>query len=338
MHQVDQALADDQAEAGSAVDTRGRGVCLGERLEQLGRGFGRQADAGIAHGEGYFVVAARFAALADLDGDTAAFGELDRVADQVGQDLAQAHRIATHGEAHRWIDDHAEAQTLGGRAAFHQGRHRIDEVLQVDSDALEFELARLELGVVEDVVDDAQQLQRRLVRGRQVVALVGAQRRRAHQFEQRHDAVQRRADLVAHGGEELALGHRGGFGLLLGGDQLALHRAQGFELAQDRGRHLGLAARRGGRERQHFGAAMGQDQRDNGRAGDEGRGGGEAAEQKGERERRPQDQGEAGRQRGQGHGRNQPERPAARGHRCRNGVDRGGSLHRSVQPLDVWKS
>ena len=46
-------------------------------------------------------------------------------------------------------------------------------------------------------------------------------RLRVHQqVEHRHDAVERRADLVAHGGEELALGHHRRFGRLLGLTQL----------------------------------------------------------------------------------------------------------------------
>ncbi len=45
------------------------------------------------------------------------------------------------------------------------------------------------------------------------------QGRGAQQFGHAEDAVERRADLVAHGGKEAALGAVGGLGLLLGAAQ-----------------------------------------------------------------------------------------------------------------------
>ncbi len=58
LHELDQALADDQAKAGAAVHTRGGGIRLRERLEQLGSSLVTEADAGVAHGKGDLVVAA----------------------------------------------------------------------------------------------------------------------------------------------------------------------------------------------------------------------------------------------------------------------------------------
>ena len=84
----------------------------------------------------------------------------------------------------------------------------------------QFELVRFELGVVEDVVDDAQQLLRRGVGGAHEFVLVGQQARVQQQVEHRHDAVERRADFVAHRGEEFALGQHRRFGRLLGLRQL----------------------------------------------------------------------------------------------------------------------
>ena len=54
-----------------------------------------------------------------------------------------------------------------------------------------------------------------------VIALVGCQPGVEQQAGHADDAVHRRADLVAHGGQEFRLGMVGGFGLLLGVDQFA---------------------------------------------------------------------------------------------------------------------
>jgi hypothetical protein len=91
---------------------------------------------------------------------------------------------------------------------------------------------------VQDVVDDAQHLPRRGVGGAQEVVLVRRQLRVHQQLEHRDDAVERRADLVAHGGEELALGHHRALGGLLGLDQLALEVAVDLQLGVQRLHHF----------------------------------------------------------------------------------------------------
>jgi len=129
-----------------------------ERLEQFRRCFRRNADAGVLDGEQQFIVRARFAALAQMDRHRAAFGELDRVAGQVGENLTQACRIAAHRQSNRRLDRDTELQALRLGALLHQPAHRLERVAQVDADAFQFELVGFDLRVVEDVVDDAQQL------------------------------------------------------------------------------------------------------------------------------------------------------------------------------------
>ncbi len=234
-HEVDQALADHQAETGTAVDARGRGIGLGEGLEQaFGRGRG-DAHAGVLHLEQHLAVRARLAALGHAHADVALLGELDGVADQIGQDLAQAHGIAAHGHAHRRIDLHRQRQSLVLRRLLHQAAHRIEHLAQIETDGLQFQLVRLDLGVVEDVVDDAQQLACRAVGCHHVVALVGTERRPQHDVQQGDDAVERRADLMAHGGQEFALGEHRGLGVLLGLHELLLHMAQLVQLGHQTG-------------------------------------------------------------------------------------------------------
>ena len=81
---------------------------------------------------------------------------------------------------------------------------------------LQFELAGLDLGEIEDVVDEAKQGVGRRLHHAEVFALLGVERRVEGQLGHADDAVHGRADLVAHVGQELAFTAAGGLGDLLG--------------------------------------------------------------------------------------------------------------------------
>jgi hypothetical protein len=90
-----------------------------------------------------------------------------------------------------------------------------------ERDLLEVELAGLDLGEVEDVVDQVQQRVGRLLRRAADSALLRASAERLQQqLGHADDAVHRRADLVAHVGEELALRARRALGRVARGAQL----------------------------------------------------------------------------------------------------------------------
>ena len=88
-----------------------------------------------------------------------------------------------------------------------------------EGDRIELELASLDLREVEDVVDHRQQRAGGVADREQVVALIGGQRGVERELGHADDAVHRRADLVAHVGEELALGAARVLGLALGARQ-----------------------------------------------------------------------------------------------------------------------
>jgi hypothetical protein len=156
-----------------------------------------------------------------IDHHLAALGELDGVADQVHDDLAQASRIADHPLRHRQGDVGNELQLLlGGLNG--EGLQRVAQGLaQLERQLLELEPPRLDLREVEDVVQQPQQGVRRALRHRQVLALLRIQRRAQQQVGHADHAVHRRPDLVAHVREEVALGHVGLLGRFLGHAQLA---------------------------------------------------------------------------------------------------------------------
>jgi len=84
-HQLDELLADRQAEAGSAIAARRRAVCLDEAGEQRIAHLGRDADAGVGDLDAQLDGAARQRAMRDAEGDRPQMGELDRVGDQIEQ-------------------------------------------------------------------------------------------------------------------------------------------------------------------------------------------------------------------------------------------------------------
>ena len=234
-HQVDDAFADGQAQAGAAVQAGGGSIGLGEGVEQALLLGVADADAGVAHLEAQLVLGGGFAQTAHVELDATALGELDRVADQVGQHLAQPDRVAAYRQAHVGVDVQFQAQALALGRALHQLHHRLEHFAQVEAGDLQLQPVGLQLGVVEDVVDDAQQLLRGFVRGAQHLALVRGQLAARDQVQHRDDAVERGADLVAHGGQELALGHGRRLGRALGLQQLLFKLIVAVDVALQQG-------------------------------------------------------------------------------------------------------
>ncbi len=133
----------------------------------------RNADAGVAH----FAAEQRALSLVDsstlhVDGHFALLGELHGVAAEVDENLTQARRVALDELGQLRIHDARELQALAVRLDGEQPRHVLDGVAQVEVDVLEIELARFDLGEVENVVDDREQRRGAVADRLGVVALV----------------------------------------------------------------------------------------------------------------------------------------------------------------------
>ena len=116
-------------------------------------------------------------------------------------------------------DVHQELESLFVRLLRGQRRDGADDFIELEVGGFDVELAGLDLGEVEDVVDDRQQRRAGIVDLADVVALLGRQLRLEGEMREADDGVHRRADLVAHVREEHGF-HLGGFlGLPLGADQ-----------------------------------------------------------------------------------------------------------------------
>ena len=211
-HHLHQLLDDGQAQSRAAVFARSGAVGLAEWLED-GRGrIRRHADARIAH----FQAQLAGGGTADIDGNFAPFGEFGGVIEQVGEYLAQAHRVAAHMLRHVGSDAAGKFDGLALDAVGKQCHHVVDHLAQVEGDVFEHQLARLDLGKVEDVVDDAQQAFTRAVHRVHETLLLGTQFSALQQFRHAQHAIHRRADFMAHLGQEFRFCAVGGVGLGLG--------------------------------------------------------------------------------------------------------------------------
>ena len=135
-------------------------------------------------------------------------GELDRVADQVHEHLAQPPRIAPHDRRHVGSDQRGQLEALGLRRARPAARATSSTASRrsksmVSSSSLPasiFEKSRMSLMIASSASPDCAHRLRRTRAAR------GVSSRVEQQLGHADHAVHRRADLVAHLGQELALG------------------------------------------------------------------------------------------------------------------------------------
>ena len=112
------------------------------------------------------------AGLADPDEDVAAFGELDGVADQVPDHLTDTHGIADDSRGHRRVDVANELEAFLMCPHGERLEHVADRASHREGHRFELELARFDLGEVEDVVQDGKERLGRGANGREMVHLV----------------------------------------------------------------------------------------------------------------------------------------------------------------------
>ena len=208
---------------------RGRGVRLAERAEQAVHTVRGDADAGVAHGETELDrrPSARGTGL-DLDEDTSRGGELDRVVQEVDQDLAQPRGVAPTGPAPR---DRPGSRLQPLARCWHgeQVGRLLDALAEGERGRFDVQLPGLDLREVEDVVDQREQRLAAAADRSQVFALLGSERRAGEELGHADDRVHRRADLVAHVGQELALEPVGAVRLFLGRARLLLRPLELFD-------------------------------------------------------------------------------------------------------------
>src|SRR6185503_12441116 len=195
MH-FDQVAADGQSETRAARLARGGAVDLAELFEDLVQVAGRDADAGVFDGDanGRLVPQGR-------DGDPACVGELDCVVDDVDHHLPQANAVGVKIESlvRAGVDRNGQLPGRGQRRS--QVDHFAHHFHQVEDLRVEGHLAGFDLGHVEDVADQVEQVLAVLLDDTQIVLHLAGQVAVdpfQHDLGKAEDRVQRCAQLVAH--------------------------------------------------------------------------------------------------------------------------------------------
>ena len=199
-----------------------RGVGLRELVEQRLLRFRADADARVGDGD-LDPVAVPSLAPPQAQRDLAVVRELGGIADQVQHRLPQLGGVEMH-HAQRLgaaVDDERVGVLGGQRPA--GDLHLVDELVEVEVVEEQVHLAGLDLGDVEDVVDHRQQMLAGRADLLQVADLLAAAVELGvleQDLAVADDGIERRAQLVAHLGQELGLGAVGALGFVLGVGQL----------------------------------------------------------------------------------------------------------------------
>ena len=219
-HAGDETARDGEPEPGSLVAARGGSVDLLELLEDAVEPVGRDPRTGVGDGEADAIAVARHA-----HADAALVGELHRVAGEVQDHLAQACRVPHHLAAEVAADQAGDLDALALRARRQELDGALDQRRQVEGLLDQVELSRLDLREVEDLVEDRQQRLARCPHRLDIGLLFQVDPRGEQEVRHAENAVQRRADLVADGGQEAGLGLVGGLGLAPGLREFGLGEA-----------------------------------------------------------------------------------------------------------------
>ena len=212
VHEQHELTRNRKAQTRAAVPARRRHIGLPKRFEQTRERVWCDADAGIADAEFH----ADFVAVVVFGGHehrhAAAAGEFYRVADQIGENLPDTQCVPDDDLRNVGVHVGEQIEFFCARLRGEHGRHRFDERDEFDVEQFELEPARLDLGKIENFIDDREQRFARTANRLAVFALLRRKRRIEQQFRRPDDAVHRRTDLVAHRCDEIGFGARGIFG------------------------------------------------------------------------------------------------------------------------------
>jgi hypothetical protein len=179
---------------------------LAEAPEQPGANLDRDADAGIGDLDAQLDLVAAEVSMRRADAHIASLGELDGVADQVEQHLAETPGVADEQGGKRPLHIGGNVKALVPRLQRQERDRGVDGPLRIERDALQRHLPGFELREIENVVDDREQRIGGLAQALGKAALLLVQGGIEQQSGKADDAVHRRANLVAHRREKRRFG------------------------------------------------------------------------------------------------------------------------------------
>ncbi|MNJ38136.1 hypothetical protein D3C77_329770 [compost metagenome] len=202
--QACQIARDRQAQAGAAITPIGGAIGLVEGFEDTLLLVGGDANAAVAHREDH--TGARL--IADRQANLPVLGEFHGIGQQVLENLLQALAVGVQGCRNLWLNAHAKAQLLVAGQRLEQALQAFGQTCYMGGFRAHFEFAGLDLGDVEYVVDQVEQvIACRIDRLGKLDLLLAEVVLRVlrQQLGEDQRTVERRAQLVGHIGEELGL-------------------------------------------------------------------------------------------------------------------------------------
>src|ERR1700686_1060272 len=205
-----------QAQAGPSESPRGGSVRLRESFKYQLLLITRNSDSCVRYANvqmyGVVGLTLRFR----VNDDVSMFGELDRITDQIHDQLPETRWISYHCTWHVGRNPGGQFQVF----LVGTDRQRLKGVAEKISDFefnfFQFQLAGFDLREIQYVVDEVQEAVRRRLHQAEILPLFAGELGIEGQIGHPHNAVHRRADLVAHVCHEFNLGAAARFGCLLG--------------------------------------------------------------------------------------------------------------------------
>lgn len=128
---------------------------MGKGIEQAALIGCADANAAVVDLESQNRVVVIFVGLREnSDHDLAGRGEFDRVANQIGKHLAKSARVSSYPRRRPDFDQVAELQAFGVGALGHELEYVLDHRAKLKIDVLHLQLAGLDFGKIQYVVDD----------------------------------------------------------------------------------------------------------------------------------------------------------------------------------------
>jgi len=205
-HQLDQTTGDGQPQAGAAILAGGRAVGLHKRFKQPLQLSTGDADTGIPYqtAQQHLTVILRLGP--GPQGNGAVVGKLDCIGEQVQKNLTQPGQISGQTDRINRLKTTDQQQPLGIGLGRHQFKHLFQQGCRTERQLLQLNLAGINLGKVQDIVDDSQQQLTTGRNGIHITLLLIGKRGLGQQPGHADHAVHRSTDLMTHVGQKLHLG------------------------------------------------------------------------------------------------------------------------------------
>ena len=230
-HQLGQLPANGQPQTTATKPSGDGTIDLRERAEQLWQPLSRNAHARVGHAEHQLHCTGRNGPLGCLGNRLSIdvliglrhthvqhnftfFCELHGVVGQVRQHLTEPQRVTLQAARHVLVNQQQQLQPFFLRFQRHQVGHVVQHLVELERNGLQGELARLDAGIVQHVVDQPQQRFGRQQNLFLVVALLRVQPGFQQKLPQADDGVHGRADFMTHASQKVRLGPVGLVGLV----------------------------------------------------------------------------------------------------------------------------